>query len=90
MLIIDDDYEFDTTLESTNLDEYELIDLPMEQPDGSPHECMSGSPHECMSVGMAPTLDTGITSGLALREGSSTILHSGVDPCQGSFLYSPH
>ena len=35
MLPTDDDYELDGILESMNLDEYELIDLPMDQPDDS-------------------------------------------------------
>ena len=69
-------------LESTNLDEYKLIDLPVEQHDDSSQEHMG--------VGMAPTLDTRSTSGLAPREGSLTELHLRVDPCQGSSLSSPH
>ena len=39
--------------ESINLDEYKLIDLRMEQPDGLSHEHMS--------TGMAPTSDMGST-----------------------------
>ena len=37
MSITDDDHELDRILESTNLDEYEIIDLPMEQQDDSSH-----------------------------------------------------
>ena len=67
-------------LQSTNLDKYEPIDLPMEQP--------NDMLHEPMGVGVAPTLDTESTYQLAPREGSSTVLHSGVGPCQGCSLYS--
>ena len=35
MSIIDDDHKLDRIIESTNLDEYEFIDLPMEQPGDS-------------------------------------------------------
>ena len=71
-LIIEDDHEFDRILESTNLDKYRLIDLPLEQPgDWS---------HKPMGVRMAPTLDTGNMSGLSPCEGTSTELCSGVDP----------
>ena len=76
MSIIDDDHELDRILESMSLDEYELIDLPMEQPDDSSHEHIG--------VGIAPTLDAGRTLGLAPCEGSSTVLLLGVDCCQGS------
>ena len=76
MSIIDDDHEVDRILESMNLDEYKLINLPMEQP--------GDSSHEHTAIGIAPTLDTGSTSGLARCEGSSMVLHLGVDPCQGS------
>ena len=33
MSVIDNDHELDRISESMNLDEYELIDLPTEQPD---------------------------------------------------------
>ena len=50
MSIIDDEHELSKILESTNLDEYELIDLPMKQ---------SGDlSHKHTGVGMASTLDT--------------------------------
>ena len=58
-----------------------FINLPMEQ-----HDDLS---QEHTGVGMAPTLDTSRTLGLTPREGSSTELHLGVDPCQGSSLSSP-
>ena len=82
MSIIDDDQELDRILESTNLDEYEPLNLPMEQP--------NDLLHELKGVRMAPTLDTEsiCTLGLAPHEGSSTVLHSGVDPCQGYSLSS--
>ena len=59
MPIIDDDLELVKTLKNTNLDEYELTDMPMEQPD----ELL----HESMGVRMAPTSDMLSMSGLALR-----------------------
>ena len=82
MLIIDNNHELDRILESMNLDEYELIDLPMEQPDDSSHEHTR--------VGMGPALDTGSTSKLATCGGSSMALRSGVDRCQWSSLFFPH
>ena len=60
--IIDNDHKFDRILESMNLDEYECINLPMEQVDDSSQE------HTY--IRMAPTLDTESTSGLAPCEGS--------------------
>ena len=81
MSIIHDDHEPDKTLESTSLDGYQLTDLPMKQPDESSHEHTG--------VGMALTLETGSTTELAPREGSSTQLRSGVDPCQWCSLSSP-
>ena len=65
-------------LDNTNLDEYALTDMPMEQPDESLHE-LTG-------IRMAPTSDTLPMSELAPRNGSSSVLHSGVDPCHGSSL----
>ena len=47
MSIIDDDHELDRILENTYFDEYELIDLPMEQ--------LEGSAQENSGVGTAPT-----------------------------------
>ena len=81
MSIIDDEHELNRILESTNLDGYELIHLPMEQ--------IGDWWHEHTDVGMASTLGTGSTSVLARREGNSTDLRSGVDPCQGCSLSSP-
>ena len=63
MSIADDDHKLHGILESENLDDYELSDLPMEQQD-----------------------DTSHVSELPPRKGVSTVLHSGVDPCQGSSL----
>ena len=40
MLIIDDYLELVRILENTNLHEYELTDIHMEQPDESEHELM--------------------------------------------------
>ena len=81
VLIIDEENELDRILESTNLDQYELMDLPMKQPgDWS---------HNSTGVGMASTLDTLSTSGLVPREGSSTELLSRVNLCQWSLLSSP-
>ena len=54
-MITDDDHKLDRILRSTNLDEYELIDLPMEQ--------NADSLQKHTGVGMAPTLDTSRTSG---------------------------
>ena len=86
MWIIDDNHEHDKILERTllraDLDKYELIiDLPMESP--------SVSSHEYTGIGMAPTLDTGSTSGLAPHEGSLRELRFGLDPCQESFRSFP-
>ena len=79
MSIIDDGHELERILESMNLDEYELINSPMEQqqPGDLSHE---------HAVGMASTSDTESMLGLAPNEGSSTELCSGVDPCQGSSM----
>ena len=83
MPIIDDDLELVRILDNMNFDEYELTDMLMEQPDESPHE-LTG-------VGMAPTSDTLCTSALEPRNGSSSVLCSGVDLCQGSCLFhSPY
>ena len=76
MSIINNNLELVRILENTNLDKYEFTDMPMEQPDESPHE-LTG-------VGMAPTSDTLSTSGLAPCNESSSVLHSRVDPFQGS------
>ena len=78
MPIIDDDLELVTILDNTNYDEYELTDMPMERPDESPHELTR--------VGMAPTSDTLHTLELAPRNGSSSVLRSGVDRFQESSL----
>ena len=74
--MIDDNLELIRILDNTNYDEYELTDMPMEQPDEWPHK-LTG-------VGMAPTLDTLHTLELAPHNGSSSVLHSGVDLCQAS------
>ena len=66
MPIIDDDLELVRILDNMNFDEYELTDMPMEQPDESPHE-LTG-------VEMALTSDTLRTSELAPRNGSSSVL----------------
>ena len=81
MLIMDDDRKLDRILDSTNLDEYELIDFPIEQQPGD-------SSHECTGVGMAFSSDTGSTSGLAPREGRSKKLLVGFDPCHESSMPS--
>ena len=80
MSIINDDLELGRVLENTNLDEYELTDMPMEQPDESLHKLTV--------VGMAPTSHMLSMLGLAPCSRSSSVLHSGVDPCQGSSLSS--
>ena len=78
--IIDDNHEFDRILESTNLDEYEIIDLPMEQPDHLSHE-LTG-------IGMPHTLDTGSMSGLAPREGNQRYCIRELTLARGSSLSS--
>ena len=78
MLIINNNLELVRILDNTNFDEFELTDMPMEQP----HE----SPHKLMGVGMAPTSDTLRTLELVPRNRSSNVLYSGVDLCQGSSL----
>ena len=65
MSVIDNDREFDRNLETTNLDEYEVIDLPREQ--------LNDLSHEHMGIRMATTLDVGIMSLLAPCEGSLTV-----------------
>ena len=61
-ILIYDKYELDRILESLNIEEYDLIDLPMEQHDDSSQEHTG--------VRMAPTLDTSRILGLAPhREG---------------------
>ena len=83
MPIIDDNLELVRILDNMNFDEYEHTDMPMEQPDELPHE-LTG-------VGMAPISDTLRMSQLAPRNGSSSVLRSGVDLCQGSSLsHSPY
>ena len=78
MPIIDDDLELVRILQNMDFDEYELTDLPMEQPDDSSHE-LTG-------VTMAHTSDTLHTSELATWNGSSSVLHSGVDLSRRSCL----
>ena len=68
--IIDADHELDRIIKSTNLDEYECIDLPLMQP--------GDSSHEHTDVGLAPDLDTESTLGRAPRKGRSTELRSRV------------
>ena len=81
MSIIDDDSEVDRILETSNFDNYELIDTPMES-----DELL----HELTGVGMAPTSVTSSTLALAPRKGSSRELRPGVDSCQGvSSVFSP-
>ena len=80
VLIIDVKHELNKILESTNLHEYELIDLPIQQ---------SGDlSHKHTGVGMACTLDTAFTcmSGLAPLKGSSTKLLLGFDTCYSGVL----
>ena len=60
--VLNDYHELDRILESTNLDEYEFIDLPMEQ-----HDDLL---QEHLGVGIAPTLDTESALGMSPREGS--------------------
>ena len=57
MLLISDDVQLDRILKNTKLDECELTDIPMEQPD----EFL----HELMGIKMAPTSDKPSTLGLA-------------------------
>ena len=66
-----------------SLDKYELMDMPLEQIDELPHKLMG--------VGLVPTSNMLTTSGQAPHNGSSSVLHPGVDPCQGPlspFLYT--
>ena len=65
VLIVGDYLELVRILENKNLHEYELTDMPMEQPDESAHKLMY--------VGMAPTSGTPSTSGLAPCNWSSTV-----------------
>ena len=60
--IIFDNHELTFIFESTNVDQFELIDLPMEQPDDSSHVY----DYTCTGVGMASALDT-VTLGWHLR-----------------------
>ena len=73
--MINDD-ELDRILENTNLDEFELTDLPREQ--------LDGSSQEELGIGLVPTMDTNSTPGLAPQKWNNTELHLGVYPCQGS------
>ena len=73
--------ELDRIVESTNLDENKLINWPMEQH----HDSSQEQP----SVKLASILNNRRTSGLAPGGGSSTELHSGGDPSQGSSLSFP-
>ena len=64
MLIINDNLELVRILDNTNLDEYELSDMHIEQPDEPLHELTD--------VGMAPASDTLHMSGLSPRNKSSS------------------
>ena len=77
--IIDDNQELDRILESMNLARVKTYQLA--------YGCSS---HKHTSVRMAFTLDTKSTYKLEPCEGSSTVLHSEVDPCRRSSLSSPH
>ena len=81
MPIIDNDLELVRILVNVNLDEYELTDMPMEQP--------VESPLELTGIRMAPILNALCTSWLAPRNGSSSVLRSGVDPSQGPLQLIP-
>ena len=82
MARIGDDDELERILHTTDLDEFELVESPLEQ--------LNDESHENLSVGPAPTIDTASTSGLAPRKGSTVELRSAVDPCQGSSpFFSP-
>ena len=74
MPIIDDGLELDRISDNMNLDEHELTDMPMEQPDESPHE-LTG-------VGTTLTLDTLSTLWLAPRKGVQVT----ADPCLESYF----
>ena len=78
MTIIDDDQELARILENSNLDEYELIDVPIEQ--------YSDSTQDNLGTRMSPISDTNSTSGLAPCKGSSRELRHGVHgPLSGVF-----
>ena len=82
MSIINDNSELDKILETTNLDDYKLIDTPME-----PDESL----HELTGVRMVSASDTPSTSGLAPHKRRSRELCVGVDTCQeSSGSSSPH
>ena len=68
--IIGDNYEPDRILESMNLDEYEIIGLPIEQ--------LDDLSHKPTGIGMPHTLGTRSTSGLAppRREFNDTVFGS--------------
>ena len=73
VLIVDDEHILSKILERMNLDEHELIDLPMKQ--------SSDMSHKHTGVGIASILDTAstctcITCGPAPLKGSSTKLLS--------------
>ena len=80
MLMIKDDSELDTMLETTNFDNYELIDIPMES---------DKSLHKLTGVGMAPASDMPSMSGLAPHKRNSRELCPGVDSCQGLLCVLP-
>ena len=80
MSIIDDDLELDRILETTNFDDCELIDIPMESDELQ---------DKLTSIRLAPASDTPSSSGLAPRKGSSRELYPGVDSCQGCSQSSP-
>ena len=69
MLIIDYDSELDRILETTNFDDHELIDMPVESDE---------SLHELTHVRMAPHVPIS-TLGLASCKGSSRELCPGVN-----------
>ena len=76
MARIDDDDELDRILETTNLDEFKLIESPLEQ--------LDDESQENLGVGPAPTIHVASTLGLPPRNGSMVELCSVVDPWQGS------
>ena len=86
MSMIDDDNELNRILEDTILDEYEIIDFPLEQLGDSSQEIR----RRRIRRRNGPSMDTQSMSGLAPQVESSVELRLKVDPCQSTSLSSTH
>ena len=80
--IINDDLQLVRILERMDIDEYELTDMPMTQPDELPHKLTR--------IGMAPTSDTLSTSELAAVTGVQVFCIQELSLTMGPVCLTPH